>query len=100
MGTNIDELKNKIFPVANKYGLDKVYLFGSRARGDNRIDSDYDFFVEAGELKGLFQLSGLFIDLQDVLASEVDIVLDPEGVGTLPEYLASAIERDKVLVYG
>lgn len=22
-----------------------VYLFGSRARGDNRIDSDFDFFV-------------------------------------------------------
>lgn len=29
----------------NYIELDKIILFGSRARGDNRIDSDYDILV-------------------------------------------------------
>ena len=28
-----------------KYNLDKIILFGSRARGDYNEDSDYDFFI-------------------------------------------------------
>ncbi len=28
-----------------KKGIEKMYLFGSRARGDERPDSDYDFLI-------------------------------------------------------
>ena len=30
----IDQIKDKIYPVAEKYDLSKVYLFGSYARGE------------------------------------------------------------------
>lgn len=93
-------LRQKVLPIAKKYGLEAVYLFGSRARGENTETSDYDFFVKRGKLRGMFQLSGLFTDLQESLQSEVDIVLDPEGVGHLADYMVEEIERDKVLIYG
>ena len=96
----ITNLKQKVLPIANKYGLEAVYLFGSRARGENTETSDYDFFVKRGKLRGMFQLSGLFRDLCESLQSEIDIVLAPEEVGHLDDYIKEEIDRDKVLIYG
>lgn len=33
-------------------GPERIYLFGSRARGDARADSDYDFLVIVGQRDG------------------------------------------------
>ena len=42
----IDEISSRIRPVAEKYHLKAVYLFGSYARGEARDDSDVDLLVE------------------------------------------------------
>ena len=61
--------------LTEMYGddLDRVVLFGSRARGDARPDSDYDVAVflksmpdRWAELDRLAALSGAFIDEADV----------------------------------
>jgi len=95
MGANIEELKQKIYPIAQDYGLKAVYLFGSYARGDATDDSDYDFFINKGELHSLYQLSGLRLDLKEVLQKDVDIVTD----GMRNARLQNVIERDRVLLY-
>lgn len=95
MGANIEELKQKIYPIAKDYGLKAVYLFGSYARGDATDDSDYDFFIHKGELHSLYQLSGLRLDLKEVLQKDVDIVTD----GMRNARLQNVIERDRVLLY-
>lgn len=40
-----EELCRIVGAIAAAYGMRRVYLFGSRARGDSTADSDYDFFV-------------------------------------------------------
>jgi predicted nucleotidyltransferase len=45
---SVEELRTIVAPVAHKYGVDKIYLFGSVARGDYDDDSDYDFCIERG----------------------------------------------------
>ena len=37
-----DNLINEIKTMAENYGVDKLVLFGSRARGDYKIKSDID----------------------------------------------------------
>ena len=69
-----EELCEVIRPIAEEYGILRVYLFGSRARGDNRPDSDYDFCVLVPPGMGLFKMSGFFHKLKDALEMEVDIV--------------------------
>ncbi|MBN8572150.1 MAG: nucleotidyltransferase domain-containing protein [Ignavibacteria bacterium] len=39
------EIKNKIVELLGGLEYDKILLFGSRARGENRSDSDYDVIV-------------------------------------------------------
>lgn len=34
-----------VCPIAKKYGIKSMWLFGSRARGDLRPDSDVDLFL-------------------------------------------------------
>ncbi|MFH1255746.1 MAG: nucleotidyltransferase domain-containing protein [Candidatus Diapherotrites archaeon] len=38
--------------LKQKYRLERLVLFGSRARGDNFIHSDYDFIVVSNDFKG------------------------------------------------
>ena len=42
-----EEIKRTILKVAGKYGVkvEKIILFGSRARGDYREDSDWDVLI-------------------------------------------------------
>ena len=86
-GYSIEELKAIVSPVAEKYGVDKVYLFGSRARGDHGEDSDYDFCIERGKIQTLFTLAGFFRELHDAVGCEIDLVttksLEPEFLNTV-----------------
>ena len=95
----INQIKEIVKPIAEKYGLEAVYLFGSQARGDATSKSDYDFYIKRGKLRGMFKLSGLFIDLKAVLGKEVDIVLAPIDNEEIDDYLIDGITRDGILIY-
>lgn len=39
--------------VRRRYDVKKIILFGSRARGDNFINSDYDFIIVSDDFEGI-----------------------------------------------
>jgi uncharacterized protein len=71
--------REDILRIAAKYGVRNVRLFGSRARGDARSDSDVDFLVDMPSGCSLLDVGRLMMDLQDVLGCKVDVV-EPEGL--------------------
>jgi predicted nucleotidyltransferase len=76
---NITLLKNKrkdILRIASKYGARNVRIFGSMARGEAQEDSDIDFLVDMEPGRSLFDLGGLLMDLQNLLAQKVDVVTE------------------------
>ncbi len=72
----VDEIAKRIFPVAMKYRLPAVYLFGSYARGTATEMSDIDLLVDTSgtDLKGLFALGALYCDLEDALEKKIDLI--------------------------
>ena len=92
---SIDELKVIVAPVAESYGVSKVYLFGSVARGDYNEDSDYDFCIESGKICDLIELSGFFQDLRDAVGREIDLV----NSKYLNAELLNAIRSEGVTIY-
>jgi len=44
---SIEEIKNFINPIVNKYPIDKVILFGSYARGNANESSDVDLAIDS-----------------------------------------------------
>ena len=53
----IEEIVSLVKPIAEKYGIKEIYLFGSYARGEADEDSDLDFLVFGGES---FKLTMIF----------------------------------------
>ena len=58
---------------AKSYGITKIGLFGSVARGEQREGSDVDVCFE-GKPLGLFTLAHLKRELEDLLGVAVDIL--------------------------
>ena len=58
----LEQLKELIAPIAEKYQLSAVYLFGSYARGTAKETSDVDLLVDTTgtSLTSLFALGALY----------------------------------------
>ncbi|MEK7587192.1 MAG: nucleotidyltransferase domain-containing protein [Patescibacteria group bacterium] len=71
---NLVEIKNKVTPILQEYGIKKASVFGSFSREENRSDSDVDLLVELGKPLGLFAYSKLIRLMEESLGHRVDLV--------------------------
>jgi len=91
----IEEIKNIVEPIARKYGVARVYLFGSYARGDVTENSDVDLRVDKGSLRGMFALCGLYTEIEEALQTKVDVLT----TGSLEDEFLRKIQKEEVLLY-
>lgn len=72
----VEELRRIITPIAVKYGLPAVYLFGSYARGTAKESSDVDLLIDTAgtSIKTLLDLGAVYCDLEDALGKSVDLL--------------------------
>lgn len=90
-----EELCPIVGAVAACHGMICVYLFGSRARGNNRPGSDYDFCILTPDDHGLFEVRGFYADLRDALGAEIDVVCEE----SLTDDFSREVLRDRRLLY-
>ena len=69
----INNIMALVKPIAEKYQVQQIYLFGSYARGEAGIDSDIDFLVYGGENFKLTRIFALAEELREVLNKKVDV---------------------------
>ena len=79
---------------AVKYGITKLGLFGSVARGEQDEDSDVDIYLES-EPHSLFTMAHIKEELQELLGCRVDIVRLREQMNLL---LRKRIEKEGIYV--
>ena len=91
---SIVELQSIVEPLAKKYGAERIYLFGSYARGDMNDRSDIDLRIDKGSIRGL-ALAGLLVDLEDALGIPVDLI----PTTSLDPHFRESIHSEEVLLY-
>lgn len=68
--------RDDILRIAARYGAHDVRVFGSVARGDAGPDSDIDLLVSLEPGRSLFDLGGLWYDLNETLGLRIDVVTE------------------------
>ena len=96
MAITIDEIKAKAIPVAVRYGVDSLSLFGSYARGEADEKSDMDFLLTKGKLRGLLEYCGMINDLEDTFHCHVDLV---EKDAIKDKDFLKEVTKDEVVLY-
>ena len=99
----LDEIAERIAPVAKKYNIPKVYIFGSYARGEANPDSDVDLMIEVGNLRGL-EVIGVLEEFKNALNKPVDLIttrsLTQERAQKYSKVFIDNLENDRRLIYG
>ena len=73
----MDEIRAKrdeIYAIARKHKAEKLWVFGSCARGEERPDSDVDFLVKFNENSGGMASVRVRRELAALLNRDVDVV--------------------------
>ena len=84
----LEEIKR----IAEEYGVNKVILFGSRARGDYQRASDIDLAVEGGKI------TDFILDVKDTTSTLLNFdIVDLEK--TAPGKFLDSIKREGVVLY-
>ena len=91
----VDDIRSAAAELGKRYGAERIWLFGSYARGDASSGSDVDLRIDKGRIRGLFALSGLRLALEDRLGVEVDLLTSDSLDG---EFL-DRIRNEEVLLY-
>ncbi len=91
----IDEIKTLVVPIAKKYNLKSVILFGSYARNEATSESDIDFVVDFYSSIDLFTLTEIINAFETVFDKKVDVLIYNN---LTPELLWNIID-DEVQMY-
>lgn len=92
----MDRVTEKIKEISRKYKVEKVLLFGSRARGDNSYVSDYDIAV-FGDALSEIDKAKFCDDIEELeTLKKFDIVFVNQNI---EDDLVKNILRDGVLIY-
>jgi uncharacterized protein len=82
--------------IVGKFGILKVYIFGSVARGESSVESDIDLLVEMQKEASLFAAAGFGYEVEQLLGTKVDVI----PMSTLPRVsdkdFSATIQREAI----
>jgi len=88
---------NKLQGFFPAYPVEKAWIFGSYARGEETRKSDLDVLVrfDNNATITLIDYAKIMNNLSDLLHKKVDLVQE----GTLYKFAQESVENDKILIY-
>lgn len=95
MNSKLEQIRKTITPLFKQYGVIRADVFGSVARGDATQKSDLDLVITLRKPIGIFKLHELNDKLETKLKTKVDLLTHQ----SIPSYLKSHIQKDKVQMY-
>jgi len=70
---SLNEIVNIVKPIADKYRIREIYLFGSYARNEATNESDFDFLVYGGDNFKLTSIFAFSEELRRAFMKDVDV---------------------------
>ncbi len=86
--------REEILRLAARYGVSNVRVVGSVARGEAGLGSDVDLLVTVPPACTVFDLVGLWLDVQELLGCPVSLIPDNAS----DEAFLREVQRDAICV--
>ena len=93
--SELEKISEKIKPVAKKYNLTYVWIFGSYVRKKQKPNSDIDILVKTEDVAEGFKIVEVKFALEEALKKEVDIIT----TGSIKGSLLEGEDLAEILVY-
>ena len=101
----IEQIREAVLPIAQKYSLRAVFLFGSYARGTATADSDVDLLIDTAgtSIRSLLDLGAVLCELEDALGKRVDLItarsLEQPAMMPSDEAFRKSVREERVELY-
>lgn len=95
MRHTIEEIREKTVPLAKKFGIRKMCLFGSYAKASADDQSDIDLYVDKGNMRNLIQYYSFVQALEEKLGCHVDVVT----TDIKDQEFLNRIRKESILLY-
>ena len=101
----IEQIKERIAPVARKHKLRAVWVFGSYARNEADESSDIDFLIDrtGSDIRTLFQMGGVYNDFSEAVEKHIDLVtttgLEQESTKIMSPELIKNVYNERKIIY-
>jgi predicted nucleotidyltransferase len=99
----LDDIKKKIIPIAKKYNIQAVWVFGSYARGEATEHSDVDLLFQrkGSDIVG-WMIGGFYEDLCETLGKDLDLVTietleQPYTISRTPWFVDNLLKERRLL---
>ena len=86
--------RDEVYAIAKRHKAEKLWVFGSCARGEETPESDIDFLVKFRPGVTLFDMGGLNAQLSRMFDRDVDVVSD--STMAHEPYFAYAVGKDLI----
>ena len=91
-----DYQKREIINLLRPYGVKKIAIFGSRARGDATRNSDLDIIIWLDKPLSLMKL----VQIEEELKVHLQIKVDLLTSRAISPYLQDIIQNEQVVIFG
>jgi predicted nucleotidyltransferase len=101
----LQDIREKVAPIAEKYAIPVVYLFGSYAKNEANETSDLDFLIDKSNslVKSLLDIGAVYNDLDSSFDVNIDLVttdtLEQEDVKRRTPRFCDNIYNDRIVIY-
>ncbi|MBQ8292642.1 MAG: nucleotidyltransferase domain-containing protein [Bacilli bacterium] len=75
--------------------IEKIYLFGSYARGEETSNSDIDLRIEGKDGMSLFDVGYIIYEVEEKTCKKVDVISGDK----IDEVVLNEIGRDEICIY-
>lgn len=92
---NLEQMTNLLVPFCREYGVNKLGVFGSYARGEAQPDSDLDLLVSFSQPTSLLTQIRIERELSERLGVKIDLLTEQ----AISPYLHDRITAEMKVVY-
>jgi predicted nucleotidyltransferase len=91
----VEKIREIVSPIARRFDVQRMWLFGSYARGDFDLDSDLDFRVDMDKECGFFKLGSFYAELEEALGMKIDLLT----TGGMNDEFLKQVANDEIIIY-